>query len=200
MGLFSGLNRRDERESIETGVPVVESGVGDVIERDTDAHPVSGGAGHVEAGGDLVGPAEIDVSIAVIGPYRKPGSGPPSPCGVESGPKARIGEEGLLGGAGNPERRNERKPPRCARSPGPRLEPILEPEPAGTMQVAHVKRSDAHAERAGMLGLRVPGSNRARSNREGENDQNRRSCSHHGPLTGWNECCEPCSLARTSIP
>src|SRR5439155_22023787 len=110
------------------------------IERDTDAHPVSEGTRHVQAGAELDRTAEVDVSIPVIGPYRESGSEPPSPCEVQIGPEARIGEEGLLGGAGDSECRNEAKPSRLAWSPRPPLEATFDPDPTGRMPAPDVGR------------------------------------------------------------
>src|SRR5207247_3766595 len=115
---------------------VVVSRVGYVTERDTDTHPVPDSAPHVEAGAEFDRTAEVDVSIPVIGPNREPGSDPPRRCETQIGSEAGIGEEGLLGGAGNSERRNEREASRLAWSPGARVEPILESESVGGTRVA----------------------------------------------------------------
>src|SRR5439155_20539059 len=107
-------------------------------------------------------PAEIDVSIPVVDTRREPGSEPPSSGDIQVGPEACIAEQGLLGRAGETERRNERKPSRLTRSPGPGVEPVLQSKTTRTRRVAHVGRPDANAERAGMPGLSVPGFSRAR--------------------------------------
>src|SRR5260221_3513172 len=140
-----GLN---ERERVDTGVPVVEPGVGDVIERDAGARPSSvQGARDVETGAELHRTTQVDIAVPRIDPDGEPGGETPVPRDVEVAAQARVTKERILGRGGHPQYGDEREPSTLAGCPGARGEPVLETDSGRRFGVAHVERPDPNVER-----------------------------------------------------
>src|SRR2546422_891448 len=71
------LERLNERQRIDPGIPVVKPGVRNVRESHADAHPVAHGARDVQARAELDRTTEVDVASSAIGTDGEPGGEPP---------------------------------------------------------------------------------------------------------------------------
>src|SRR3989449_11309576 len=89
------LERLNERQRIDPGIPVVKPGVRNVRESHADAHPVAHGARDVQARAELDRTTEVDVASSAIGTDGEPGGEPPLLRDVEIAAEAGVSEDRL---------------------------------------------------------------------------------------------------------